>query len=552
MGFGCEAGARSFRRPRHRVRVRRLRRALGLLRTVAQALVAPGIGRGPVREIAARERVAVRHVAAMVGIVAPLVVADEDRPVVAVVEVEGPRVVQAHAVQAPVEVAEEEVGAHHDRDAPRRIRSRRRSSPARAPSTPAPRWATTSRRRRRAGRSTGRGPDGVPYRALDPELVAWVHTCIPWMILRAYDRTKRRLTVAEKNPTWPSRPSSAGWGSGPGADYRRRTRRLRRDMRPKLSVNAQTRESIDFLMTAPFSPFGVSLPASVDRKLHRFAIYAGMSRAPRWARELIGYDRPPWMTSRLIEPQLAARREAPAMGVRHAALRRAGPGAEPNPLLRWRHVDGRRTRGACAHRNRRGSARCDGPDLRAHSRCSGVGGGTRWPATDHRRGCGPACGGVEDDGIPSVSAARRPRGGPGAARDTAVPGRGRHRVDGAPNPRDGVAAAFIAAVQFSRAHPMLRRAGQTDSALSAADMTELIAAGSAFIAEHVGSAVPGYSSADTESEAVQQVQWVSDVFARLFLTYISWPPSDPDFDDDAELRRFAHEILTPMVDRLAR
>ncbi len=125
-------------------------------------------------------------------------------------------------------------------------------------------------------------------------------------------------------------------------------------------------------------------------------------------------------------------------------------------------------------------------------------------------------------------------------------------IDGAPNPRDGVAAAFIAAVQFSRAHPMLRRAGQTDSALSAADMTELIAAGSAFIAEHVGSAVPGYSSVDTESEAVQQVQWVSDVFARLFLTYISWPPSDPDFDDDAELRRFAHEILTPMVDRLAR
>ena len=99
---------------------------------------------------------------------------------------------------------------------------------------------------------------------------------------------------------------------------------------------------------------------------------------------------------------------------------------------------------------------------------------------------------------------------------------------------------------------MLRRAGQTDSALSAADMTELLAAGSAFIAEHVGSAVPGYSSTGTESEAVQQVQWVSDVFARLFLTYISWPPSDPDFDDDAELGRFAHEILTPMVDRLAR
>src|SRR6478672_10582635 len=45
----------------------------------------------------------------------------------------------------------------------------------------------------------GTRPDGVPFRALDPELIAWVHTAIPWMILRAYERTKRRLTVAEKD-----------------------------------------------------------------------------------------------------------------------------------------------------------------------------------------------------------------------------------------------------------------------------------------------------------------------------------------------------------------
>ena len=45
------------------------------------------------------------------------------------------------------------------------------------------------------------------------------------------------------------------------------------------------------------------------------------------------------------------------------------------------------------------------------------------------------------------------------------------------------------------------------------------------------------------------VRWVADVFARLFFTYISMPPADPDFADDAELRRFAHEVLTPMVER---
>ena len=62
------------------------------------------------------------------------------------------------------------------------------------------------------------------------------------------------------------------------------------DMRPKLSVNAQTREFIDFMLTAPFLP---DLPEALDRQLHRMAFFAGMSRAPRWTRELVGFDRPP-------------------------------------------------------------------------------------------------------------------------------------------------------------------------------------------------------------------------------------------------------------------
>jgi hypothetical protein len=45
------------------------------------------------------------------------------------------------------------------------------------------------------------------------------------------------------------------------------------------------------------------------------------------------------------------------------------------------------------------------------------------------------------------------------------------------------------------------------------------------------------------------VRWVADVFARLFCTYLSMPPSDPDFGDDEDLRRFAHEVLTSMVER---
>ena len=91
-------------------------------------------------------------------------------------------------------------------------------------------------------------------------------------------------------------------------------------MRPRLSVNAQTREFIDFLMTSPFFP---DLPDVLDRQLHRLAIHAGMSRAPKWARELIGFDRPSALTRDLIEPalQLDARRLRWAFGTpRYAQL----------------------------------------------------------------------------------------------------------------------------------------------------------------------------------------------------------------------------------------
>jgi uncharacterized protein (DUF2236 family) len=160
----------------------------------------------------------------------------------------------------------------------------------------------------------GTRPDGVPYRALDPELLAWVHTCIPWMVMRTFERTKRPLSQSERDRYLAEqavigRMSGADWvptSAAELADYVD-------SMRPRLGVNAQTREFIDFLMTSPFFP---RLPGPLDRGLHRFAIYAGMSFAPRWARELVGYDRPPVLTRGLIEPavQLDARRLRWAFG----------------------------------------------------------------------------------------------------------------------------------------------------------------------------------------------------------------------------------------------
>jgi AcrR family transcriptional regulator len=114
-------------------------------------------------------------------------------------------------------------------------------------------------------------------------------------------------------------------------------------------------------------------------------------------------------------------------------------------------------------------------------------------------------------------------------------------IESADDPNEGVAEAFIGAVTFARKHPILRRAAHAEPA-PIADSVELLTMGSAFIANYIHGEAPGSPS--------QQVRWVADVFARLFFTYISMPPSDPDFADDAELRRFAHEVLTPMVERV--
>jgi AcrR family transcriptional regulator len=113
-------------------------------------------------------------------------------------------------------------------------------------------------------------------------------------------------------------------------------------------------------------------------------------------------------------------------------------------------------------------------------------------------------------------------------------------IDAVEDPHEGVAEAFIAAVTFARQHPMLRRAGALEPA-PIADSVELLTMGSAFIANYLHGEAPGTPS--------QPVRWAADVFARLFFTYIAIPPTDPNVTDDAELRRFAHAVLTPMARR---
>ena len=147
-------------------------------------------------------------------------------------------------------------------------------------------------------------PDGVDYRALDPELIAWVHTCIPWMVMTTFERLNRRLTPRERDRYLAEqavigRMGGAEWVPASVAELEAYVAR----MRPKLAVNAQTREFIDFVVNSPFAP---ALPESVDRELQRFAIFAGLDQAPAWTRALIGFDRQSPLAARLIGPYLHA------------------------------------------------------------------------------------------------------------------------------------------------------------------------------------------------------------------------------------------------------
>jgi AcrR family transcriptional regulator len=116
-------------------------------------------------------------------------------------------------------------------------------------------------------------------------------------------------------------------------------------------------------------------------------------------------------------------------------------------------------------------------------------------------------------------------------------------IDRGADLRDGLTEGFIGALEFARRHPLIRRAGQAEPGsiieAVAADEARLLAIGSAFIARQIHGERPGAPS--------QSERWVADVWARLFVTYVTVPPTDPDFGSDQQLRRFARQVLAPMV-----
>src|SRR4051794_12751740 len=114
----------------------------------------------------------------------------------------------------------------------------------------------------------GTRPDGVAYRALDPELIGWVHTCIPWAVMETYDRYRRPLTTDEKNRYLGEQAVIGRMG---GADWVPSTVSELDDyverMRHRMAMTEQTRSFISFLAGDVQGELRAGTREQLDRRL---------------------------------------------------------------------------------------------------------------------------------------------------------------------------------------------------------------------------------------------------------------------------------------------
>ncbi|PTL58567.1 TetR/AcrR family transcriptional regulator [Paraconexibacter algicola] len=121
-------------------------------------------------------------------------------------------------------------------------------------------------------------------------------------------------------------------------------------------------------------------------------------------------------------------------------------------------------------------------------------------------------------------------------------------IEAAPRPEEEGVEAFLAGVRFSRTHPMLRRLAETGPGAAmdalAADDGAMLRMGAGFIAQRMLAGSPDASP--------REVGWVADLLARLYVTYVAVPPTDPDPADEDQLRAYARTVLVPLVEGVVR
>jgi len=147
--------------------------------------------------------------------------------------------------------------------------------------------AAIARVRRIHARVEGRLPDGTPYRASDPRLLAFVGVTEALSFLAAWRRYRAPLMPMALQDRYIAELAVVArlLGADPMPETRRAAEAFLAACRPELRVDARTREVARLLLGAP-PPRPALAPA------HRLLMEAGVDLLPAWARRMHGLTRP--------------------------------------------------------------------------------------------------------------------------------------------------------------------------------------------------------------------------------------------------------------------
>ena len=137
-------------------------------------------------------------------------------------------------------------------------------------------------------RVTGTLPDGTPYAANDPALLAWVHVTETTSFLAAWRRYAEPGMSAADQDRYFAEMAQIGMalGADPVPRNRHEAERLIEAMRPSLLSDARTREVARLVLSQPAAN-------KLAQPLQTLTLQAGVDLLPAWARRLHSLDTPP-------------------------------------------------------------------------------------------------------------------------------------------------------------------------------------------------------------------------------------------------------------------
>lgn len=138
--------------------------------------------------------------------------------------------------------------------------------------------------RRVHDRVTGTLPDGTPYSANDPALLAWVHVTETTSFLDAWIRYGEPLMSLADQDAYYAQMARVGHalGADPVPRSRAEARALLAAMRPPLHVDARTREVARLILAGTGAP-------SIGEVPRKLAMQAAIDLLPPWARAMHGF-----------------------------------------------------------------------------------------------------------------------------------------------------------------------------------------------------------------------------------------------------------------------